>query len=270
MIPNPVRQLWAQGKPALNGWCSIGNPFTAEIMAAQGYDSVTIDVQHGALDYGSALPMMQAMRASGVAPMVRVPWLEPGIIMKMLDAGAYGVICPMVNTAQQAAEFVSYMRYPPGGQRSFGPTRVSFAAGSNYAGCANGEILAFAMIETRQGMENLAEIAATPGLDGLYVGPADLTLSLEGGRLPPGFDREEPEMIERLHEILAACQNAGIRAALHCGTPEYAARAIGWGFDMTTVSGDSRLLAAAAGASVSRFRTLVSRDSVTVVQGGMY
>ena len=270
MIPNPVRQLWAQGKPALNGWCSIGNPFTAEIMAAQGYDSVTIDVQHGALDYGNALPMMQAMRASGVAPMVRVPWLEPGIIMKMLDAGAYGVICPMVNTARQAAEFVSYMRYPPSGQRSFGPTRVSFAAGSNYAGCANGEILAFAMIETRQGMDNLEEIAETPGLDGLYVGPADLTLSLEGGRLPPGFDREEPEMIKRLHEILAACQNAGIRAALHCGTPEYAARAIGWGFDMTTVSGDSRLLAAAAGASVAKFRTLLSRDSVSVVHEGVY
>lgn len=112
MIPNRLKKLWAEGKPTLNGWCSIGNPFTAEIMAAQGYDSVTIDVQHGALDYSNALPMMQAMRASGVVPMVRVPWMEPGIIMKMLDAGAYGVICPMVNTAAQAAEFVSYMRYP--------------------------------------------------------------------------------------------------------------------------------------------------------------
>jgi len=270
MIPNRLKQLWAEGKPTLNGWCSIGNPFTAEIMAAQGYDSVTIDVQHGALDYSSALPMMQAMRASGVVPMARVPWLEPGIIMKMLDAGAYGVICPMVNTAAQAAEFVSYVRYPPYGQRSFGPTRVSFAAGSNYASQANDELLAFAMIETQQGMDNLAEIAATPGLDGIYVGPADLTFSLAGGRLPPGFDREEAEMIDRLHEIIAACQDSGIRAALHCGTPEYAARAIGWGFNMTTVSGDSRLLAAAAGASVAQFRRLVSRDSVTVMQGGAY
>jgi 4-hydroxy-2-oxoheptanedioate aldolase len=113
------------------------------------------------------------------------------------------------------------------------------------------------MIETAEGMDNLDAIAATPGLDGLYVGPADLTLGLTQGALAPGFDREEPEMIEALQTIVSACKGHGIRAALHCGTPEYAVRAIGWGFDMTTVSGDTRLLAAAAGASVTRFRTLV-------------
>jgi len=259
MLKNKLKQIWAEGRPSINGWLSIGNAFTAEIMAAQGYDSVSIDVQHGALDYGSVLPMFQAMRASGVVPMARVPWLEPGIIMKVLDAGAYGVICPMVNTAEQAAEFVSYMRYPPHGQRSFGPTRVSFAAGANYAGEANDEILAFAMVETKQAMANLDAIAATPGLDGIYVGPADLTFSLMDGTLAPGFDREEPEMIEALRRIVAACKSNGIRAALHCGTADYAVRAIGWGFDMTTVSGDSRLLAAAAAASVGRFRELVGQ-----------
>jgi 4-hydroxy-2-oxoheptanedioate aldolase len=269
MISNRLKQLWAEGKPTINGWCSIGNSFVAEIMAAQGYDSVSIDVQHGALDYSSVLPMFQAMRASGVVPMARVPWLEPGIIMKMLDAGAYGIICPMVNTADEAAEFVSYLRYPPLGQRSFGPTRVSFSAGANYAGEANGEILAFAMIETEKGMSNLDAIAATPGLDGIYVGPADLTLSLTGGRLAPGFDREEPEMIDKLQQIVAACKTNGIRAALHCGAAEYAARAIGWGFNMTTVSGDSRLLAAAAGASVAAFRELVGRNTAAR-EGGAY
>ena len=267
MIKNQLKQLWAEGKPTINGWCSIGNSFTAEIMAAQGYDSVTIDGQHGALDYTSVLPMLQAMRASGTVPMVRVPWLEPGVIMKMLDAGAYGIICPMVSTAAQAAEFVSYLRYPPLGQRSFGPTRVSFSAGANYASEANGEILALAMIETEQGMANLEAIAATPGLDGLYVGPADLTLSLTGGRLAPGFDREEPEMIDALQRIVAASKAAGIRCALHCGTPDYAARAIGWGFDMTTVSGDARLLAAAAGASVTQFRALTKQDAVATKTG---
>lgn len=256
MTPNKLKQLWSQGKPTINGWCSIGNAFTAEIMAAQGYDSVTVDVQHGALDYSSLLPMLQAMRASGVVPMARVPWLEPGIIMKTLDAGAFGIICPMVNDARQAAEFVSYMRYPPLGQRSFGPTRVSFAAGADYGAHANNEMLAFAMIETAEGMANLSSIAATPGLDGLYVGPADLTLSLAQGRFPPGFDREEPEMIAALKEIVVACKANGIRAALHCGTPDYAARAIKWGFDMTTVSGDTRLLAGAAAASVAKFRQL--------------
>ena len=159
------------------------------------------------------------------------------------------------------------MRYPPLGQRSFGPTRVSFAAGANYAGEANEEILAFAMIETAEGMSNLSSIAATPGLDGLYVGPADLTLSLAQGRLAPDFDREEDEMIAALKEIVGACKTSGIRAALHCGTPEYAARAIEWGFDMTTVSGDSRLLAGAASASVAKFRQLAGQIGAKAEKG---
>jgi 4-hydroxy-2-oxoheptanedioate aldolase len=262
LIKNELKQIWAEGRPTINGWLSIGNPFTAEIMAAQGYDSVSIDVQHGALDYSMLLPMFQAMRASRIVPMARVPWLEPGIIMKVLDAGAYGVICPMVNTPEQAAEFVSYLRYPPAGQRSFGPTRANFSAGANYAAEANDEILAFAMVETAEAMRNLDTIAATPGLDGIYVGPADLSFSLHQGRLAPGFDRDEPEMIEALRTIVAACKSHGKRAALHCGTADYAARAIEWGFDMTTVSGDSRLLAAAAQASVARFRELTGARAV--------
>lgn len=261
MIKNRLRQIWAEGRPAINGWLSIGNPFVAEIMAAQGYDSICIDAQHGALDYSMVLPMFQAMRASGVVPLARVPWREPGIVMKVLDAGAYGVICPMINTPEQAAEFAGYVRYPPAGQRSFGPTRANYAAGSDYAAEANDEILAFAMVETAEAMRNLDAIAATPGIDGIYVGPADLTLSLTDGRLAPGFDREEQEIVEALHRIVAACKAAGKRAVLHCGTPEYAARAIGWGYDMVTVSGDTRLLAGAARASVSRFRALTGEQA---------
>ena len=195
MIPNKLKQLWSEGKPTINGWCSIGNAFTAEIMAAQGYDSVTVDMQHGALDYSSLLPMLQAMRASGVVPMARVPWLEPGIIMKALDAGAYGIICPMVNDARQAAEFVSYMRYPPLGQRSFGPTRVSIAAGADYGAKANDEMLAFAMIETqgRDGEPRCDRGDARPRRH--LCRPRRSHAWLAQGRLPPGFDREEPEMI---------------------------------------------------------------------------
>jgi 4-hydroxy-2-oxoheptanedioate aldolase len=267
MIPNRLKPLWAAGQPTLNGWCSIGNPFVAEIMAAQGFDSLTVDMQHGALDYSNLLPMFQAMRASGATLLARVPWNEPGVIMKALDAGAYGIICPMVNTAEEAARFVSYLRYPPLGQRSFGPTRVAFAAGANYAAEANDNILAFAMIETADGMANLDAIAATPGLDGLYVGPADLTLSLTQGRLAPGFDREEPEMIAALQTIAAACRKNNIRAALHCGTPEYAARAISWGYSMTTVGGDARFLAAAAGAAVAGFRKLTDTGATPAEKG---
>lgn len=266
MFTNKLRKIWSEGRPAINGWLSIGNAFTAEIMAAQGYDAITIDIQHGALDYGAALSMMQAMRASGVTIMVRAPWREPGVIMKALDAGAQGIICPMVNNAAQAAEFVSYMRYPPRGQRSFGPTRAAFAYGGYGVG-VNEEVLALAMIETGEGMGHLEAIAATPGLDGIYIGPADLTLGTQQGRLPPGFDREEPEMMTIIRRILAVCKGRGLRACLHCGTPDYAARAIEWGFDLTTVSGDSRLLAVAAGASVAKWRKLTGVARVHTTQG---
>lgn len=256
MNKNKVRQIWSEGRPVLHGWLSIASPFSAEIMAAQHYDAISIDIQHGAVDYKDVLGMFQAMRASDAVIMARVPWLDPSWIMKVLDAGAYGIICPMINTREQAEQFVRYMRYPPVGERSFGPTRAAYAAGANYAAEANGEILAFAMIETAQAMTNLDEIASTPGLDGLYVGPADLAFSLSEGRLTPAFDREEPEVIDAIKTILAACHRHGIRAALHCGTAEYAARAVEWGFDMTTVSGDTRLLAGAAAQSVASWRTL--------------
>ena len=260
MSINKVRTLWSEGKPVLHGWLSIGNPFTAEIMAAQGYDAISIDIQHGALDYSAALPMIQSMRASGVSIGARVPWLDPAIIMKALDAGALNIICPMINTAAQAAEFVSYMRYPPLGQRSFGPTLANFAM-PGYGPNMNDEVVALAMIETAEGVANLEEIAATPGLDGIYVGPADLTLGTQKGRLAPGFDREEPEMIELIQRIATVCAKNKIKACLHCGTADYASKAIGWGYSLTTVSGDSRLLAGAAAASVSRFRELTEEST---------
>lgn len=268
MIANRLKQLWAEGKPTINGWLSIGNPFTAEIMAAQGYDSVSIDMQHGALDYSAVLPMFQAMRASGTVVMARVPWLDPAIIMKVLDAGAYGIICPMTNTPEQVAQFVSYLRYPPLGQRSFGPTRATYSQGADIAHEANDQILAFAMIETAEAMANLEAICAVPGLDGIYVGPADLSFSLSNGALTPGFDREEPEVIDALKTIAAACKRHGIRAAIHCGSADYAARAIGWGYDMTTVGGDTRFLAGAAAASVARFRDLSGDAAARRSEGG--
>jgi 4-hydroxy-2-oxoheptanedioate aldolase len=262
-----VRTLWDRGQPTINAWCAVGNPFVAEIMAAQGFDSLTVDMQHGALDYTDLLPMLQAMRASGATLFARVPWLDPGQVMKALDAGADGVICPMVNTAEEAARFVSYTRYPPLGTRSFGPTRASIVHGPNYARGANDRILAFAMIETAEGFANLDAIVATPGLNGIYVGPADLSLSLSDGRLAPGMDREEPEMIAAIQKIAAACRTRGIIAALHCGTPAYAHRAIGWGFKMTTVGGDTRFLAAGAAAAVAGFRKLAEQQGSATPSG---
>ncbi len=118
MKRNNVKKRWDEGQTVLNGWLSVASAFTAEIMAEQGYDALTIDLQHGFVGYEQATHMLQAMRASGIAPLVRVPWLEPGMIMKALDAGAWGIICPMVNTAEQARTLVSCVRYPPTGSRS--------------------------------------------------------------------------------------------------------------------------------------------------------
>ena len=267
MIENKVRTLWNQEKPVLNGWLSIGNSFVAEIMAAQGYDSITVDMQHGALDYNDALPMIQAMRASNVAIVARVPWLDPAMIMKALDAGALTVICPMINTREQAEEFASYVRYPPDGQRSFGPTRAAYAQGANIAGEANGQVVALAMIETATALHNVEDIVKTPGIDGAYIGPSDLVLSIGNGKIAPGFDWTDPIMVEPIKHILKASKEAGKRAALHCGTPEYAAQAVGWGFDMCTVSGDSRLLQAAASDSISRFRKLADNNVSNAQEG---
>jgi 4-hydroxy-2-oxoheptanedioate aldolase len=258
MLPNGIRAQWSAGKPVINGWLSIACPFTAEIMAAQGYDSITIDLQHGLIGYEVATTMLQAMRASAVTPLVRVPWLDPAAIMKSLDAGAYGVICPMINTREEAERLVSYVRYPPDGVRSFGPTRANFSAGADYGQHADAEVLCFAMIETADAVANLDAIVSTPGLDGVYIGPADLTLGLSGRRYPTGFDREEPEIVEVIQTILHKAHKAGIRACLHNGTPTYAAKAIGWGFDLVTISNDVRLLAGAAQASVATARKLIA------------
>ena len=266
MNKNGIREKWAAGQPVINGWLSTSSPFVAEIMAAQGYDSVTVDLQHGLVGYEAATAMLQAMKASGVTLMARVPWLTAGDVMKALDAGAMGIICPMVNNRAEAAQFVSYMRYPPNGVRSFGPTRAVFAHGVDYGQHADTEVLALAMIETAEAMKDIDDIVSTPGLDGVYIGPADLTLGLTGRKYPTGFDREEPEMIEAIQAILKKAHGAGIRAALHCGTPAYGARAVGWGFDMITLSNDVRLLAAAAQASVAGTRQLIAGQAVAAAK----
>ena len=257
MTPNTIRRLWSEGKPVLNAWLSIGNAFSAEIIAEQGYDAVTIDQQHGFLSYEAMSAMLQAIKAGTATPMVRVPWLSAGDIMKALDAGAIGIICPMINSRAEAEQFVSYMRYPPLGQRSFGPTRAVFAHGADYGQKADAEVLCLAMIETADGMKNLDGIVTTPGLDGVYVGPADLTLGLTGRKYPTGFDREEPEIVAAIKTILAKAHQAGIKACLHCGSPAYAAKAIGWGFDLVTLLNDVRLLAAAAKSNLTETRNLI-------------
>jgi 4-hydroxy-2-oxoheptanedioate aldolase len=246
VINNTVKTKWSKKQTVLNSFLSIPNTFTAEIMSEQGYDALTIDYQHGMIGFSDLFTMLQSIRNSGVTPICRVSTL--------------GVICPMINTRQQAEQLVQDCKYPPVGIRSFGPTRANFSVSSNYFYEANEGTFCLAMIETQEAFDNLDEIASTPGLDGLYIGTADLTIGLNQGKLVPGFDRKEPDMIESKKKILEAAHKHGKVACLHCGTPEYAAQATDWGFDLVTITNDVRLLAGAAGAHVKKFKELTNQD----------
>ena len=251
MKANGLRTLWADGKAALNGWLALPSSLGAEIMARQGFDSLTIDLQHGTADYGSVVGMLQAIATTDATPLCRVPWNEPGIVQRMLDAGVMGVICPMVNTAEQAEAFLSVVRYPPRGTRSFGPIRSLVAYGTEYPGRANDEVVAFAMIETREALTNLDAILAVPGLDAVYVGPSDLSASLG---YPPRFDPVEPEVVDAITRIVRSCKAKGIRAGIHTASPDYAKRMIALGFDLVTIGSDARFIAAGSAETVAAMK----------------
>ncbi|MBL8773776.1 MAG: 2,4-dihydroxyhept-2-ene-1,7-dioic acid aldolase [Phenylobacterium sp.] len=239
MRPNRLKQIWNEGRPVLNAWLSLPGAAAAEAMAAQGWDALTADAQHGLIGYDELVPILQAMRASEVTPLVRVPWNAPGDIMKALDAGAMGIICPMISTVAECEAFVQACRYPPLGYRSFGPSRPSMIYGADYAQHANAEILTFAMIETAEGLENVEAIVAVPGLDAVYIGPSDLSLSLGG---EPRQDSDDPRILAAFDRILAACKAAGVRTGVHTNSPAYSKQMIARGFDLVTVGSDLRYL----------------------------
>ncbi|MDO9095697.1 MAG: aldolase/citrate lyase family protein [Rubrivivax sp.] len=241
MRPNRLRELWAQDKAAVNGWLAIPNSFSAEVMAHQGWDSLTIDLQHGVIDYAALVPMLQAISTTPTVPVVRVPWLEPGILMKVLDAGAYGVICPMINTREDAQKLVHYTHYVPQGTRSFGPVRASLYGGPDYPEHANRTIVTFAMIETAQALDNLDSILSVEGLDAIYIGPSDLSLSLG---CKPVFDDVDPPAKQAIEHIMARCKAHGVVAGVHNGRADVARARVDLGFRFVTLGSDARLLAA--------------------------
>lgn len=239
MRPNTVRQIWDAGKAATNAWCSIGSAYSAEILAAAGYDAVTVDLQHGMFGVDSAITMLQAISAQQATPMVRVPRLDDAAIGKMLDAGAYGVICPMIETGEQAAQLVSACRYPPKGTRSFGPSRGLLHGGPDYVAHADETVLVWAMIETRAGLAAVESIVATPGLDAIYIGPSDLASDLGVAigtfPLPPVLDAA-------VDRIIAVAHEAGVRVGIFCGSEAMGIDMIERGVDLVTVRNDAGLL----------------------------
>src|ERR1700741_3106501 len=223
MRPNKVKQMWRAGQCATLGWLSVSHGFTAEIMARQGFDALCVDLQHGTSEMRDVAPMLQAISQTDTVPVVRVAWNEPAAIMKALDLGAYGIIVPLVNNAKEAAMAVAACRYPPVGMRSNGPVRAVHYGGADYVAKANDEIVVMAMIETKEGLANLDAICATPGLDAVYIGPADLSFALG---LPPGPDKTDALHMATCDKIRDAAHKHGIKACMHCASATFAAGAV--------------------------------------------
>jgi 4-hydroxy-2-oxoheptanedioate aldolase len=251
MRPNAVRKQIAEGKRIINGWCAIPNSYSAELMSHAGFDSVTIDLQHGPVDFRDAVTMLQAISTTACTPMVRVPWNEPGIIMKLLDAGAMGVICPMINTKAEAEAFVSWGRYPPVGQRSNGANRAVQYNGADYQPNANAEVLLLAMIETTTALDNLDAILSVPGLSGVYVGPTDLSLSL--GK-PATLDPSDKTVLAAMQTICDKAKARGLIAGVHVDSPATAKKRFADGYQLCTLLNDARLLLQAATSFVKETR----------------
>lgn len=213
--------------------------FGAELMAAPGVDYICIDQQHGLIDYLEMVAMLRAVEGRGHVPFTRVPANEPWLIGKVLDAGVQGIIVPMVNTGTDAAKAVSACRYGQGGVRSYGPLRSSMTMQSREIDVLGGEVLCFVMVETKEALANLDDIASTPGLDGIYIGPADLALGLG---LPPDLDKAEPEHVAAVDSILAACNRHGIVPGIQCGSGAAARKQVERGFRFVTFAKDSALI----------------------------
>jgi 4-hydroxy-2-oxoheptanedioate aldolase len=251
-----LRAKFEAGEPAFGLWAGIPTSLTAELAAAAGYDYVCVDLQHGLSDEATMVSMFQATQAAGAAPLARLAWNEPWLIMRALDLGAAGVILPLIDNAAEARRAVESCRYPPVGRRSYGPIRAELVMGSAAPDELGGEALCIAMIETREGIENLEEIAATPGLDGLYIGPSDLSIAL--GLAPGGVVADprgdRPALAEAIERIRQVCEANGLIAGMHCGAGDMASMYARDGFRLITVGVDTSLFKAMIGRELNAAR----------------
>ena len=248
MRENSIRKKIAAGQPVINGWLAIPSSYSAEVIGHAGFDSVTVDLQHGMIGIDAALPMFQALSSTPTIPLARVPWNDPAQIMRLLDTGAYGIICPMISTVDDAASFVSSCRYPPLGQRSFGPARALLYGGADYYSGADREIMTFGMIETQAGLDNLDKILAMEGLDGIYIGPNDLALALGS---TPKSESDDPVVVQAVAHIRERAKAHGKIAGIFCSSGEAAGRRIQEGFQMVTPGNEAALMSAAAKAAIA-------------------
>jgi 4-hydroxy-2-oxoheptanedioate aldolase len=234
-----LKQRIEQRGFATNTYCTIPAAFLAEIAAHEGFDAVTLDLQHGLIDYDTAVPMVASLAARQVVPMVRTPALDEAAVMKLLDAGVLGIICAAIESREQAERLVSACRYPPRGTRSFGPVRAGLIY-DDYVACADGLVTVLAMIETAAGVRNLDAILATPGLDGVYIGPMDLAMSMGKPSIVMGEFASEVEWA--IESILRRCRDKGMICGMLGSDGRQAAGLIRRGFNFVTLSNEVRAL----------------------------
>jgi 4-hydroxy-2-oxoheptanedioate aldolase len=250
LTPASLRERWANGATALGAWMFFREPLVAESAGDAGYDYVCIDMQHGLADYRDTVAMLQGVSRTPATPVVRVPWNEPAMIGRVLDAGALGVIIPMVNTAEEAAQAVAACRYAPVGKRSLGPIGAMVRHGSGYFRWANERVACLPMIETIEAVENIDAILAVPGIDAIYVGPADLSLTLG---LPPMMDNADELFQNALTTIVEACRRHGVVAGIQASAALTETR-VQQGFQMVTVGYDQAPVVAALRADLATSR----------------
>jgi 4-hydroxy-2-oxoheptanedioate aldolase len=232
MRPNPLRERWAAGELCLGSWLSIPSSVSAEVVAQIGFDYACLDMQHGLIGYPDSVPMLQALTTGTCTPVVRVPQNQAGHIGKALDAGAMAVIVPMVNSVEECEAAMTASRYAPLGSRSFGPSRAMPVEGPDYWERANRDVACIPMIETVQAIEAIDDILAVEGVEAIYVGPADLSISM--GFAPRA---EDPAFLAALDEIVAACRRHDVVPGIHT-TVVTAPDRIERGFRMVTVTSD--------------------------------
>jgi 4-hydroxy-2-oxoheptanedioate aldolase len=255
MTPTSLPERWRGGATTLGAWISLREPFLAEVAALSGYDYVVVDMQHGLSDYADVTRAVQAIAGTPAVPIVRVPWNEPGIIGRALDTGALGVIIPMVNSVDEARRAVEACRYAPDGTRSIGPLVTRVRYGADHPGKANGLVACIPMIETRQAVEGIDEILEVPGIDAVYIGPADLSLTYG---LPPGPDHDGGPFDDALAQVVDACRRHGVTPGIHANA-SLAAKRHGAGFRMITVGFDAAPAIAALRADVDSAREAVTQ-----------
>jgi 4-hydroxy-2-oxoheptanedioate aldolase len=250
-----ARRLKA-GETVYSGWCALASPMLTEVLARDGFSAVAIDMQHGLWDLAGAVAGVSAIHAGGAAPIVRVPYGDFATVSRAFDIGAEGVIAPMINTVEDAKKFVAVAKFPPLGERSWGPNRAmmlgGFADQKDYLRDANAQTVTLAMIETRTAMSNIDAIAATPGIDVLFVGPSDLSITMSDGK---ALDPHSAEVEATLDKIVVAAKKAGKVAGLYCANADRALATAKRGFSFLAIGSDLGFFRDGANAQLKKLKS---------------